>query len=215
MKVDIIVDVVCPWCYVGKSRLERALARKSLGNIEIGWRPFLLNPNMPSEGKDRDAYLSEKFGSVERARARYRVIEDAGVEEGIGFRFDLIRRTPNTVNSHRLVRFAGQKQRQTEMVGMLFRAYFTAGRDIGDVTQLADIAADAGLDRDETLAYLTSDTDADMVLAEDEMARSMGVGGVPCYIIDRKYAISGAQSPEVFHQIFDLALQDDQAIAAE
>ena len=214
MKLDVIVDTVCPWCYVGKRRLERALSQRPVGQVEIGWRPFQLNPNMSPEGTDRQTYLAEKFGGVQRARVRYRSIEEAGEEEGIAFRFDLITRTPNTVKSHLLIRFAGRQQLQTEAVDALFHAYFTAGRDIGEIGVLADIGAEVGLERDEVVDYLSSGCDSEIVLAEDEMVRGMGVGGVPCYIIDRKYAISGAQSPEVFHQIFDLARQDREEFAA-
>lgn len=215
MKLDVIVDTVCPWCYVGKRRLERALAQRPVPQLEIGWRPFQLNPTMPPEGMDRRSYLAEKFGGMQRARVRNRTIEEAGEEEGIVFRFDLVTRTPNTIDSHRLVRFAGQKQLQIEAVDALFFAYFTAGRDIGEIESLADIGAEIGLDRDGVFDYLRSGRDSDIVVAEDEMARGMGVGGVPCYIVDRKYAISGAQSPEVFHQIFDLARQDLEEVAAE
>lgn len=215
MKIDIIIDTVCPWCFVGKRRIERALATRPVTDVEVGWRPFQLNPQMPAGGMGRHDYLIEKFGSVDRARLRYRPIEDAGVEEGIDFRFDLIGRTPSSVDSHRLVRYAGVHGLQTEMVGALFSAYFTDGKDIGELPILSDIAGRIGLDSAQVLAYLESGEDTDIILAEDEMARGMGVGGVPCYIIDRRYAISGAQTPEVFHQMFDLARQDSEVIAAE
>lgn len=215
MIVDVIVDTVCPWCYVGKARFEKALAMRPGHAIEIGWRPFQLNPNIPSEGKDRRAYLAEKFGGVDRARQRYAVIGDAGRDEGIDFRFDRIERTPNTVDSHRLIAYAGRDERQDAMLDALFQAYFTDGRDIGEIEVLAEIAAENGLDGDAARAYLGSDDDRAMVIAEDERARGLGVNGVPCYIVDRKYAISGAQSPEVFLQVFDLARHDEQQIAAE
>ncbi len=215
MIVDVIVDTVCPWCYVGKARFEKALAMRPGHAIEIGWRPFQLNPNIPSEGKDRRAYLAEKFGGVDRARQRYSVIGDAGRDEGIDFRFDRIERTPNTVDSHRLIAYARRDGRQDAMVDALFRAYFTDGRDIGEIEVLAVIASETGLDRDAARDYLRSDEDRATIIAEDEHARSLGVNGVPCYIIDRKYAVSGAQSPEVFLQIFDLARHEERRIAAE
>ncbi len=215
MIVDVIVDTVCPWCYVGKVRFEKALAMRPGHAVEIGWRPFQLNPNIPSEGKDRRAYLSEKFGGIDRARQRYAVIGDAGREEGIDFRFDRIERTPNTVDSHRLIAFARRDGRQDAMVDALFRAYFTDGRDIGEIEVLAEIASRTGLDRDAARDYLRSDEDRATIIAEDEMARRLGVNGVPCYIIDRKYAVSGAQSPEVFLRIFDLARHEERGIAAE
>ncbi len=215
MIVDVIVDTVCPWCYVGKARFEKALAMRPDQVVEIGWRPFQLNPAMPREGKDRTAYLSEKFGGGDGARRRYTVIADAGRQEGIDFRFDRIERTPNTVDSHRLIAYARRDGRQHAIVGALFRAYFTNGRDIGEIQVLAEIAAENGLDGDAARAYLGSDEDRSMVVDEDEMARRLGVSGVPCYIVDRKYAVSGAQSPEVFLQIFDLARHEEPKIAAE
>ena len=215
MIVDVIVDTVCPWCYIGKARFEKALAMRPDQVVEIGWRPFQLNPTMPREGKDRTAYLSEKFGGGDGARRRYTVIADAGRQEGIDFRFDRIERTPNTVDSHRLIAYARRDGRQQAMVDALFRAYFTDGRDIGEIEVLAEIAAENGLNGDAARAYLGSDDDRAMVVGEDEMARSLGVSGVPCYIVDRKYAVSGAQSPEVFLQIFDLARHEERQIAAE
>ncbi len=215
MIVDVIVDTVCPWCYVGKARFEKALAMRPDQVVEIGWRPFQLNPASPREGKDRRAYLAEKFGGAERARQRYAAIGDAGRQEGIDFRFDRIERTPNSVDSHRLIAYARRDGRQDAVVDALFRAYFTDGRDIGDIGVLAGIAAGCGLDGDAALAYLASDDDRATIIAEDELARSLGVNGVPCYIVDRKYAVSGAQSPEVFLQIFDLARHEEQQIAAE
>ena len=208
MRVDIIVDTICPWCYIGKARFERALAQRPAHVVDIGWRPFQLNPGMPAEGRDRDAYLAEKFGDSERAQKKYRSIEQASRRDAIDFRFDIIERTPNTVDSHRLILAAGRQGCQAEMVDALFRAYFTEGQDIGDIAVLAEIADRTGMDGAETFAYLARDDDRAQVIAEDEMARRLGVNGVPCYIVDRKYAISGAQSPEVFVQVFDLAQQD-------
>ena len=215
MIVDVIVDTVCPWCYVGKVRFEKALAMRPDQVVEIGWRPFQLNPAMPRAGKDRHSYLSEKFGGGDGAQRRYSVIGDAGRQEGIDFRFDRIERTPNTVDSHRLIAYARRDGHQHAMVDALFPAYFTDGRDIGEIGVLAEIAAENGLDGDAARAYLGSDEDRAMIVGEDETARSLGVNGVPCYIVDGKYAVSGAQSPEVFLQIFDLARHEQLQIAAE
>ena len=208
MQIDIIVDTVCPWCYVGKARFEKALRSRPIENLLIGWRPFQLHPDMPRAGKDRDSYLIENFGNIERAERTHRSLRNAGEKEGVEFHFDRVERTPNTVDSHRLIAFAGRSGLQNELVEALFRGYFSFGRDIGDLEILSDIAAETGLDRAETLAYLAGDRDRDTILAEDELARDLGVNGVPCYIIDRKYAISAAQSPEVFLQVLDLAAQD-------
>lgn len=215
MQVDIVIDTVCPWCYVGKARFDRALAEWSGEDVEIGWRPFQLNPHLAAEGKDRAIYLADKFGDTQRAEQLYRTIHEAGAKEDIEFRFERIRRTPNSVDSHRLIAHAGEAGRQTEMVDALFRAFFTDGRDIGDAATLADIAAGLGFAHAETLDYLRSDRDRERILAEDDSARRLGVNGVPCYIVDRKYAVSGAQSPEVFLQIFRLASQDAAHVAAE
>jgi predicted DsbA family dithiol-disulfide isomerase len=215
MRIDVIVDTICPWCYIGKRRLDRALQARPAIAVEIGWRPFQLNPDMPPEGRDRRLYLAQKFGGLDRARQRNAAIAEAGAGEDIDFRFNRIERTPNTLNSHRLLLLAGRHGRQTAALDALFRGYFTDGLDIGDIEMLADLAASIGIDRRSAYRYLDSDEDVEHVLAEDEMARSIGIGGVPCFIIDRRYAISGAQSPEVFHQVFDLAEQDRTEIAAE
>lgn len=210
-----MVDTVCPWCYVGKRRLERALSMRSLPNVEIGWRPFQLNPQMPRQGMDWREYVDRKFGASERAQTQHRALKEAGREEGLYFRFADIRRAPNSLDSHRLIRLAGEYGLQTEMVEALFRGYFLEARDIGDYEVLADIAAELGLDRTTAVDYLASGRDGDIILAEDRLARNMGINGVPFYIVNREYALSGAQPPEVFLQVVDLALQDSSDVAAE
>ncbi len=215
MKIDIIVDTICPWCYVGKKRFEKALAIRPQPDLEVGWRAFQLNPRMPEEGMDRREYVTAKFGGLERANAIHGSLIQAGAEEGIVFDFGKIDRTPNTVNSHRLVRYAAEFGIQTPVISAVFDAYFLDGQDIGDLEILADIAGTAGLDRASTLEFLESDTDAATILAEDELARRLGVNGVPCFIVDRKYAVSGAQSPEVLVQVFYLARQDASPAVSE
>lgn len=215
MKIDIIVDTICPWCYVGKKRFEKALAIRPQPDLEVGWRAFQLNPRMPGEGMDRRDYVAEKFGGLDRANAIHNSLVRAGAEEGIVFDFNKIDRTPNTVNSHRLVRYAAEFGVQTPVISAVFDAYFLDGQDIGDPVILADIAGTAGLDRATTLQFLESDLDIATILAEDELARRLGVNGVPCFIVDRKYAISGAQSPEVLVQVFDLARQDASPALSE
>jgi predicted DsbA family dithiol-disulfide isomerase len=214
MKIDIVADTVCPWCYIGKRRLERALAARPQPDIEIVWRPFFLNPEIPSEGLDRSDYVARKFGGRERANRIYATVAEAGAAENIPFRFDLIRRSPNTINSHRLIHFAGMAGRQNEVVEAIYRAYFLEGRDIGDHDVLADLGEEADMPRGEVLRYLRSGADREAIVGGDERARSLGVNGVPCFIIERRYAISGAQLPEVFQQVFDLANQE-QPRAAE
>ncbi len=214
MRIDIISDTICPWCFIGKRRFERALSgRPGLGALEIIWRPFQLNPDMPAQGMERRAYLDAKFGSPERAGRQQGVIDQTGREQGINFRFDLIRRTPNTIHSHRLIRFSAARGRQDAVVEALFRAYLTEGRDIGDVKVLGAIAAEAGLDRKAAIGYLESDEDRRLISEEDQRVRGLGVNGVPCFVVDGKYAVSGAQPPEVFHQIFDLAREELEEIA--
>jgi len=202
MRVDIVSDAICPWCFIGKRRFERALADMPAGTLEVGWRPFQLNPDMPREGMERAAYLKAKFGDARGGRG-YDAITEAGREEGIAFDFTAIKRTPNTLDAHRLIRYAGAQGRQDPTVEALFRAYFTAGSDIGDRTVLATIAGEAGLDRDAAATYLASETDIAEVRAEDDFARQVGIHGVPCFIFERKYAISGAQQPDVFRQVIE------------
>ena len=176
--------------------------------LEVGWRAFQLNPRMPEDGMSRRDYVAEKFGGMDRADAIHGSLVQAGLVEGIEFDFSKIDRTPNTVHSHRLVRYAAGFGVQTPVVNAVFDAYFLDGLDIGDPGILADIAETAGLEHASTLAFLESDEDTEIILAEDELARRLGVNGVPCFIIDRKYAVSGAQSPEVLVQVFDLANQE-------
>ena len=214
MDIDIIVDTICPWCYVRKRRFEKALAMRAVTDVRVGWRPFQLNPEMPAEGVDRKAYLTRKFGGMDRAAQRYEQLAQLGAQEGIDFQFGRMERTPNTVNSHRLIRYAGRFGAQTGVMGAVFHAYFTEGRDIGDIETLADIGAAAGLERGALARYLRSREDADAVIADDEAARGLGINGVPCYIIEGRYAVSGAQSPEIFVQILDLVQQDRATEAA-
>ncbi len=208
MRIDIVSDTICPWCFIGKRRLERALAGWPGERVEIGWRPFQLNPEMPSAGMDRHAYLETKFGGAERAQRVYTPIIEAGLGEGIAFAFDKIRRTPNTLLSHRLIRHAGDKGRQGEVVEALFRGYFLSGQDIGDVEIATEIAVSAGLGRDETRTFLASDAEREDVAAEESLARSLGIQGVPCFIIDRRVMVSGAQPADVLARAFDRAVAD-------
>lgn len=210
MILDVFSDTICPWCYVGKRRLERALEARPQRDLTIRWRAFQLNPGMPAEGMDRKAYIDAKFGGSERARAILDTVRAAGGGEGIAFAFDRIKRTPNTLQSHRLIRFAGGQDRQDETLEALFRAYFLEGRNIGDRAVLADVAEDAGLDRDEAADYLAGETDAEAVLGEDALARRAGINGVPCFIFNGRFALSGAQEPEAFFQLFDLAREEEQ-----
>ena len=204
LQIEIFSDVVCPWCYIGKRRFERAHTARPHTGLAVTWRAFQLNPEMPADGIDRQRYLELKFGGGDQAGQVYHRIAAAGAEEGIDFAFDRIRRTPNTVNAHRLVRWARQQDRQDDVVESLFQAYFLEGLDIGDRDNLAEIAARAGLDRADASAFLDGVEGVREVLDETRLAYNSGITGVPCFIVDRKYAISGAQEPEAFFPLFDL-----------
>jgi len=201
IRIDIVSDVICPWCYIGKRRLERALAAEPPGTVEIGWRPFQLNPEMPPEGMSRKDYLRAKFGDSDGGD-RYKHVIAAGLEEGIPFAFDRMQRTPNTVRAHRLNRFAERAGHQEAVVEALFQAYFVHARDVGDIDTLVDIASVCGLDADTVRAYLVSDEDDELIREEDAFARKIGIHGVPCFVVERKFMVSGAQPPEVFAQVF-------------
>ncbi|MHA1569375.1 MAG: DsbA family oxidoreductase [Alphaproteobacteria bacterium] len=203
MRIDIVSDVVCPWCYVGKRRLERALATRPPVELEIGWRPFALNPDIPAEGVDRIAYTSAKFGGPDEAAQLYAQIAEVGVGENLYFAFDRIARMPNTLQAHRLIRLAGAKGVQDTVVEGLFAAYFLGGRDIGQTDELVEVAEAAGLDGAETRQWIDGGTETDQVVEEIQVAQKMGISGVPCFIFERKYAVTGAQAPEAFFQVFD------------
>ena len=220
--VDIVSDTVCPWCYVGKRRFEAALAQRPPGlDVYVGWRPFQLNPDMPAEGMDRKAYLAGKFGGDGRAEQVYSAIREAGASTGLDFDFSGMARQPNTLDSHRLIDRAGRTAEsaqgrpglQDAVVERLFRACFMEGRDIGDRETLVELAADTGLDAAETRAYLESDEDVERIRQEDRMARQMGIQGVPCFIVNRQYAVSGAQDPAVFLKAFEQVLDAEEAAA--
>ena len=205
MKIDIVSDVVCPWCYVGKRRFEQALAARPGIDVEVSWHAFQLNPDMPADGMERESYLVAKFGSAARAESIYADITAAGARDRIAFAFDRITRTPNTVDAHRLIRLAGEHGVQDPVVEALFRHYFERGADIGDREQLAGIGAEGGLDAALIRTHLASDDGIEEIVAENLQARRLGINGVPCFIVDRRFAISGAQAPDVFERIFDTA----------
>lgn len=197
--IDIYSDIVCPWCFVGKRRLERALIQlNGAEKPQIAWRPFQLNPAMPLEGMNRTTYLKAKFGSLEVFGRMEEQLLAAGVEEQIPFAFEKIQRTPNTFAAHRLVWYAARQGKQDQVVENLFRAYFLEGRNIGDLKVLTHVAAEAGLDRTETDTFLASDDGAVEVKGEEAVGRQLGISGVPYFIFNGSVAISGAQSPDIF-----------------
>lgn len=206
MRVDVVADTICPWCYVGKRRLEQALAlvpgRGS--GIEIRWRIFQLNPEMPEGGAERAGYLARKFGSPERVREILGYLVDCGRTAGIAFRFERIKRVPNSLNSHRLIRWAAEAGRQEAAIETVFRFYFEEGRDIGEDEVLCEVAEAIGLDAAAARRFLASGDERRELLAEDWEFKRLGVQGVPCFIFDGKYVISGAQAPEAFLPVFDI-----------
>jgi predicted DsbA family dithiol-disulfide isomerase len=203
--VDIVSDAICPWCFIGKRRFEQAMAAAPQDvEILVAWRPYQLNPEMPPEGMDRKAYLSAKFGGDTKADTIYERVRAAGASVGIDFNFAGIPRTPNTIDAHRLIGLAGRAGRQDAVVEGLFRAYFLEGRDIGDRAVLAAVAAAADFNDQKIRDYLAGSDDVERVNNEDAMARRMGIQGVPCFILNRKYAISGAQEPAVFLEALDM-----------
>jgi predicted DsbA family dithiol-disulfide isomerase len=188
---------MCPWCYIGKRRLEAALERTS-HELTIHWRPFQLDSTLPAEGKDRQLYLEEKFGSAEQASQIYSNVVNAGAVENIPFAFDKIKVSPNTLDAHRLIRWAGGAgpELQDRIVESLFQAYFIFGENIGDHDVLVRIADDAGMDCELVANLLDGDADKDLVRKEIELAHKMGVTGVPTFIVDNTYALVGAQPAE-------------------
>ena len=197
-RIDIVSDAICPWCYVGKRQLERALATLADEGLHfsVHWNPFQLNPDMPKEGRDRAAYRAWKFGSAERARQGDERVAQAAAGVGLEFRQDLMLRTPNTIDAHRLIWFAGTKGVQDAAMEAVFVAYFTQGRDIGEVDVLADCAAQAGLDRAEVAAFLASAVADKEMRAADQAAREAGVSGVPSFFLDGYSLFSGAYPAE-------------------
>jgi predicted DsbA family dithiol-disulfide isomerase len=213
MRIDIVSDVICPWCFIGKRRLERALRQRPDLAAELAWRPFQLNPDMPREGMDRQAYLAAKFGGTAHADRLYATVLQAGATVDIPFAFERIRRTPNTRDAHRLIRYAANADAADTVVEGLFQGYFLEGRDIGEPRVLTEIAAEAGLDASEVGDWLASPAEIEQVMAEDRGARRLGINAVPCFIFDGQYAVSGAQEAEFFLPVFDLIRSGEREAA--
>jgi predicted DsbA family dithiol-disulfide isomerase len=208
LAIEIVHDLVCPWCYLGVRRLMRTLRRRPDLLFELTWRPFLLNPDMPRMGMSRPDYVVRKFGGEDRARRLYTSITEIGRAEGLQFRFDRIRRTPSSVDAHRLVRYASRFGCADAMVEALFSAHFTDGHDIGDHSVLVAIAAASGLDPIAVRRFLASDDEAEAVHADNLRAHRLGINGVPCFVVGGSHAIAGAQEPEVIERLLDVAAID-------
>jgi predicted DsbA family dithiol-disulfide isomerase len=203
--IEIVHDLVCPWCFLCVRRLMRTLRRRPDILYELTWRPFLLNPDMPRGGMARPDYVVRKFGGEDRARRLYASISEIGRSEGVQFRFDRIRRTPSSVDGHRLVRYAARFSRADAMVEALFSAHFTDGRDVGDHATLLAAAHACGLDPVAVQRFLMGDDELDAVHADSLRAHRLGINGVPCFVIAGRHAIAGAQEPEVIERLLDVA----------
>ena len=201
IKLDIMSDPICPWCYIGKRHLDRALAEVPDHPFVIEWHPFQLNPDMPAEGMDRRAYLEGKFGGKEGAVRAYAPVVEHAEAAGLKIDFEGMKRTPNTLDAHRLIHWAGIEGCQTAAVSALFEAYFVEARDIGDRDVLADIADAIGMDAAVVGKLLHSDADVDDIRKRDAHSRKMGVSSVPTFIVASKHAVPGAQPPELWLKV--------------
>lgn len=203
VKLDIMSDPICPWCYIGKTNLDRALAQRPDHPFLITWHPFQLNPDMPKDGMDRRAYLEAKFGGKEGAVRAYAPVVEHAEKAGLKISFEAIEKTPNTLDAHRLIHWAGIEGMQTAVVDALFNAYFVEGRDIGDTDVLADIADSSGMDASVVLRLLSTDEDRAEIVERDAAARGMGVTSVPTFIVASQHAVPGAQPTELWLRVLD------------
>lgn len=195
LMIDVVSDVVCPWCYLGQKRLDKAIAAVPDVDISVSWRPFQLDPTIPPEGMDRKAYMKAKFGDEARLRDAHARLEALGKAEGIDYAFDVITVSPNTLDAHRVIRWAGAEGAETQnrLVRDLFKTYFERGENIGDRAVLVDVARRAGMEAAVVESLLASDADSEAVANEAATASRMGVTGVPCFLFEGKYAVMGAQ----------------------
>jgi predicted DsbA family dithiol-disulfide isomerase len=196
LPIDVVSDVVCPWCFIGKRRLEKAIALKPEISVTVRYRPYFLNPWVPRAGISRSEYLITKFGSVDRYKANAQRIVVAAAQEGLAYNLDAIARQPNTLDCHRLIRWAGENGDAARMKQRLMELYFSEGADLSDSEVLVGAARDCGMDPDRVRQRLAGDDDVENVSAEAEQARSAGIDGVPCFVMGGIFAVSGAQAPE-------------------
>lgn len=214
IRLDIFSDPICPWCYIGKARLQRALEARPDHPFHIQWHPFQLNPEMPKDGMDRRSYLEAKFGGKDGAVQAYLPVAKEAEASGLTLNLDAISRTPNTLDAHRLIHWAALEEKQNAMVDRLFKAYFVDGQDIGDTDVLAGLADDIGMERDVIARLLASDADADDIAARDADARHKGVNSVPTFVISNQHVVPGAQPPELWVQVIDELLEQLKDAAA-
>lgn len=210
IKLDIMSDPICPWCFIGKAYLDKALSAHPNHPFLIEWHPFQLNPDMPANGMGRREYLEGKFGGKEAAVRAYAPVVESAKTAGVAIDFEGMQRTPNTINAHRLIHWAGIEGRQTAAVSALFKAYFTDAHDIGDTDVLIDIAKSVEMNGDVVKRLLDSDEDLKLIQDRDKHSRKMGINSVPTFIIANQHAVPGAQPPELWAQVIaDLTAQAD------
>jgi predicted DsbA family dithiol-disulfide isomerase len=214
MLLEVFADTICPWCYIGKRRLQRVLSQRPQPDLVIRWRAFQLNPGMSMAGMDRAQYLAAKFGSTERAERVYANVTRVGLSEGIDFSFGRITRTPNTLRSHRLVQAAARIGRENALLDLLYEAYFSKGVDIGGTATLVALGVRSGLSAEVAQAAVDGLPEIDTALSEDFQSRRLGITGVPYFIFNGRFGLSGAQEAEVLSNMFDLAREDDCKRAA-
>ena len=202
IELDIFSDTICPWCYIGKKRLDNAIIKHSHLEFKQTWRPFQLNPGMAPDGMDRQEYLVSKFGSADAAKTVYENIREEGLKEGIDFNFDSIEVTPNSFNSHRLLAIAYEKNIQEQVLDDLFESYFLKGEDIGNPNVLLSIAVNNAIDEDRFKNYLSNKDNIEPLANEELQARKMGIDSVPTFIVNKQIVINGAQTSENFELIF-------------
>jgi predicted DsbA family dithiol-disulfide isomerase len=215
LTIDIVSDVVCPWCYIGKHRIEEALKQVTDVPVEVNWRPFFLNPWVPREGISREDYLTTKFGSVEAYKGIAGRVVAAAEQEGLSYRPELVARQPNTIDCHRLIHWAEAAGKSGEMKQRLMELYFRDGGDLTDFDVLVQAAVDCGLDADEVRRKLASDEDVALVSGNAQEAADKGISGVPTYVFAHKYAVSGAQDPQMLANAIRQVSAEINAQAAE
>jgi len=217
LEVDVVSDIVCPWCYIGKRQLDQAIAMLPNVDLDIRWRPYQLNPQMPRQGMDRGEYMETKFGK-DAVDGFYRKLETLGTELGINFKFNSIKFAPNTLDAHRLIHWASydttsnqpdkKTTNQTDLVTRLFEIYFEQGGDLGDHGVLVEAAKGLGMDGKLVADLLDGDRDVKAIEDQVAIAGKMGISGVPCFIIENKYALMGAQSPQILADNFNKAYEE-------
>ncbi len=211
MQIEIFSDVICPWCYIGKRRLDAVLATDVGAGVQVTWRPFQLYPHLPEEGVDRDVFLEARFGAGVDAGGLFQRVRQEAAAAGLDLDFSAIRVTPNTFRAHRLLSWAEFSGRQHELAEVLFSYYFRQGRDVGDPAELARAAADAGLDAAAAAGMLAGHDEVDKVRSELALAQAAGVTGVPFFVLGGRFAVPGAQPPEVMSQLISRARERLQA----